>query len=104
MICSSLQQELFFQTAFLYLLKWCPFQEDLLVNAQWIDFTKRHECTFNAVEYFIHRYPSIFQNIDLDKLNEEFLAYQSMSQNDIPQQVQESVGLTSNSYLEVDVF
>ena len=29
-----------------------------------------------SVEYFVHRYPDILSEIDMDQLSEEFLSYQ----------------------------
>lgn len=85
------------------MLKWCPLREDLLVYATWIDFTQRLECTFSSVEYFLRRYPYILSEIDIDSVNEEFLSYQTMVEEDIPEKVRESVGLTPDQYHRVDL-
>ncbi len=94
----------FLQEAVSYLLKWCPLHEDLLVNASWIDFTRRLECTFSSVEYFLRRYPYIFSDLDIDKVNEEFLRYQTMIEEDIPEKVRQSIGMSLNEYHRVDLF
>lgn len=93
----------FFQSATSYLLKWIPLREDLLINAIWIDFMQRLECTFSSVEYFLHRYPYIFTDCDMDRVNEEFLTYQTMVPEDIPENIRESIGLSSDEY-RADVF
>ena len=74
----------FFNCVTSYLLKWCPLRDDLLINASWIDFDKRLNKTFSSVEYFISRYPSFFENLNMDLVNEQFLSYQIMSEEDIP--------------------
>ena len=93
----------FFRIAYLYLLKWCPFKEELLIHVEWVDFTKRLQCTFSSVEYIVCRYSTLFENVDMDKLNDEFLSYQTMGDNDIPLDVRDSVGLTSEGYPRVDL-
>ena len=62
----------FFMCATEYLLKWCPLQDELLASATWLTFEQRLEKNFLSVEYFVHRYPSIFSDIDVDRLSEEF--------------------------------
>ena len=103
MIHSSASLEHFFRTAYLYLLKWCPFEEELLIHVEWVDFTKHLQCTFSSVEYIVCRYSTLFENVDMDKLNDEFLSYQTMGDDDIPLDVRDSVGLTSEVYPRVDL-
>ena len=62
-----------------YLLKWCPLEDELLIHATWLHFEQRLEKHFNSVEYFVHRYPNIFPEMNMDKLNEEFLSYQMLA-------------------------
>ena len=95
---------IFFEKATSYLLKWCPLREELLINATWIDFTQRLQSTFSSVEYFIHRYPCIFPNFDIDKVNEEFLCYKTMVEEDIPEKARETIGLHGDDYHRVDLF
>ena len=67
-----------------YLLRWCPFEDDLLVHATWLDFEQRLQKNFPSVEYFVHRFPNALDNIDMDRLNEEFINYQLLSAEDMP--------------------
>lgn len=55
------------------------------------------------MEYFIHRYPGIFSEIDMDQLSEEFLSYQMLSSEAIPKSVKESVNLDDKDPHCVDV-
>lgn len=109
---SSHEHDSFFQLARIfymksveYLLKWCPLNEELLFHAKWVDFTRRLECTFISVEYFVRKYSSIFPNLDIERLNDEFIVYQSMSDSDIPVTVKDIIGLSSrDDYHRVDLF
>lgn len=68
-----------------YLLKWCPLQDELLHHATWIDFTNRLNKHFSSVEYFVHKYPTMFEDdLNMDCLNEQFLTYQLLKKEDIP--------------------
>ena len=76
----------------------------MLINATWVDFTRRLECTFSSVEYFLRRYPCIFTDFDIDKVNDEFLSYQTMVKEDIPEEFRKSIGLVPDEYYHVDLF
>lgn len=67
-----------------YLLEWCPLRDDLLLNATWIDFHQRLNRTFSSVEYFVSRFPSILEHLNMDSVNDQFLSYQTMREEDIP--------------------
>ena len=67
--------------------KWCPFKEELLTLATWLDFEWRLEKNFNSVEYFVHKFPNIFGNINIDKLSEQFVSYQTLCSDDVPSSV-----------------
>ena len=89
-----------------YLLKWCPLGDELLTHATWLDFENRLEKTFLSVQYFVQRYPEIFPEASersMDQLNEQFLAYQLLSEEDIPSKVKGSAGLSANDPHRVDV-
>ena len=60
-----------------YLLRWCPFEDDLLVHATWLDFEQRLQ------KNFVHRFPNALDNIDMDRLNEEYINYQLLSAEDM---------------------
>ena len=93
----------FFMAATAYLLKWCPFGEELFVHATWLDFERRLEKSFNSVEYFIHRFHTFFEDVNMDKLNEEFIDYQMLSSNDIPASIKESANLREEDPHRIDI-
>ena len=45
------------------------------------------------MEYFIHRYPHILHNVDLEQLNKQFITHQTLLAEEIPVSVKESTGL-----------
>ena len=59
--------------------------EENLGHAVWIDFERQLDVTFDSVEYFVGCFPSIKGDINRDNLNEQFLQYQFMSINDLPE-------------------
>ena len=75
----------------------------LLKHATWLDFEKRLEKCFHSVEYFVHQYPNIFPEMDMDRLNEQFLNYQLLSADEIPPVVKETSGLNKDDPYQVDV-
>lgn len=93
----------FFFRATEYIIKWCPFKEELLTHSTWLDFEHRLEKSFNSVEYFVLRYPQILQGINIDVLNEQFLNYQLIEEKDITTYVKESAGLTEEEPYRVDI-
>lgn len=73
-----------------YLLQWCPFSDELLKHATWVDFQQRLDSSFTSVEFFVGSYPDILKNINMDKLNEQFICYQTIDENDIPETIKAS--------------
>ena len=86
-----------------YLLKWCPFQDELLRSATWLDFEHRLDKSFSSVEYFVHLYTNIFPVMDIDKLNEQFLSYQLLEESSIPMEIKDSIGLSSEDPFQIDI-
>ena len=76
-----------------YLQKWCPIDDELLLNAEWLDFDKCQQKTFMAVECFICNFPYLFQDIDVNILAEQFMAYQVLPDDVVPLSVKTDVGL-----------
>ena len=76
----------FFTSAMDYLIMWCHLGEEILGHAVWIDFERKLDVTFDSVEYFVGCFPSILGDINRDNLNEQFLQYQFMSINDLPEE------------------
>ena len=85
-----------------YLLKWCPLNDELLINATWLTFEKRLDVSFNSVEFFVHRYPQLFDGISMDQLQEQFLNYQLLKEEEIPKNIKERAGLKSEDPFRVD--
>ena len=83
-LLSTLVLGLFSECVTSYLLKWCPLRDDLSLNATWIDFRQRLSKTFSSVEYFVSRFPSLLNHLDMDSVNDQFLSYQTMREEDVP--------------------
>lgn len=79
----------FYKSAVAYVFKWFPLNEILIRNSEFVNFSKKEECDFSMVCTFIERYPKLlsFTDKELDKVCEEFLDYQAMSRDEIPQNV-----------------
>ena len=67
----------FVQTAE-YLLQWCPFSDELIKHATWIDFSQRLSSSFTSVEFFVGTYSENLNDMDMDELNEQFIQYQTL--------------------------
>lgn len=85
-----------------YLQKWCPINDELLSNAEWLDFEKRQSKNFMAVEYFTHKFPHLFHNMDVDLLAEQFMAYQILPDDAIPASVKTDAGLAPGDQHQAD--
>ena len=83
----------FVQTA-KYLLQWCPFSDELIKRATWIDFRQRLSLSFTSVEFFVGTYSEILNDTDMDKLNEQFIQCQTFNEHDIPESVKDLCGLS----------
>ena len=73
----------FFKCVTSYLLERCPLRVDLLLNATRIDFKERFSKTYSSVEYFIFRFPSLLNHLDINSVHDQFLSYQTMREEDI---------------------
>ena len=82
---------------------WCPLNDELLTHTTWLDFEHRLERNFLSVQYFVLQYPQIIPDMNMDRLNEQFLNYQLLKGDDIPITVKESVGLWLDDPHQVDV-
>lgn len=107
---SSYQYSKFFKAAkaFLirateYLIKWCPLDDELLVHATWLSFESRLEKTFVSVQYFVDCYQELFTNLNMDKLNDQFLAYQLLTDEDIPQSLKELSCRSADGCHQIDI-
>ena len=55
------------------------------------------------MQCFVLRYPEIFPEMNMDRLNEQFLNYELLSAEDIPTTVKENAGLSANDSHQVDI-
>ena len=91
----------FCKAAYEYYTKWLPLDNDLLKSYRFIDFSRRSEFSFDDVQSVVSTFPQLNQDISntvykLDELEEEFLTYQEMSGNEIPQHVWELAKVNEN--------
>ena len=79
-------------------LKKLPFDDAVLVNARFVDFNQREECCFSCVEFFVSKYPRVLQftPAQLNALQEEFIDYQLLKEENIPIQVWKDATMTVN--------
>ena len=79
----------FYTAGVAYILEWFPLKEPVVKDSQFVNFFTKEECDFGMVATFVQRYPALldFKDEDLDKLNEEFIDYQTLSREDIPTSV-----------------
>ena len=64
--------------------------KEIVHHATWLEFEHRLDKPFSSVEYFIVRYSSILMSIDLNKLEAQFLNYQLVDEEQIPEYVKAS--------------
>lgn len=66
-----------------------PFDDCVLNHARFLNFERKEECTFDPVEFFCAKYSDLLQftPAQMDKLQEEFVDYQLLEKNDIPNAV-----------------
>ena len=76
----------YFQESLSYIQKTFPISGDMICNSVCIDFNKRSEVSWDNVEFFVDKYKSVtsVNDIDCDKLYDEFIDYQTLSNNEIP--------------------
>lgn len=95
----------FLMKATQYLIKWCPLNDPLLHHANWIDFRNRQMCSLVSVEYFVGLYDHILGSIDHEKLTEQFLNYQLILDEDIPDHIKSVCSIDSGgSFSNIDQF
>ena len=85
-----------------YLLKWSPFSDELIRHATWIDYKQRLASSFTSVEFFVGKYPLILNDIDIDKLHEQFLNYQTFDEDDLPDHIKDACGINRAEQGEQD--
>ena len=87
-----------------YLPKWCPLEDELLSNATWLDYEHRLQKNFDSIEFFVLKYKQIFPDMIIDRLNEQFLNYQLLTEDDIPKNIKDRMGISEeNPHGRIDV-
>lgn len=66
----------FFSSACSYITKSLPLMDKTLAHAQILCVGNRMSQSYNSLEHFVKRFPSMIASSDRDKLEEEFLKYQ----------------------------
>ena len=79
----------FYRAAAQYAVAKLPFNDKVLENSRFVNFEKRREHDFTIVEFFLQRFPHHLQMTveEQEKLQEQFIDYQLLSNNSIPQHV-----------------
>ncbi len=62
-----------------------PLSDELLMNARWIDVSKRIAGSWSNVEYFLQCY-SVLSEIPQDELYDEYFDYQTLEDSEIEAQ------------------
>ena len=57
------------------------------MHSAFVNFITRESCEFADVEFFIERFRLRFSSEDLNSLQEEFISYQLLNEDDIPKLV-----------------
>ena len=55
----------FFVQTVEYLLQWCPFSDELVKHATWIDFIQHLSSSFTSVQFFVGTYSEILNDMDI---------------------------------------
>lgn len=76
----------YFQSALEYVKTKFPLENDVISNSMWIDVSKRLSSSWEHVQFFVekHHSSSFLQSIDHNALYEEFVDYQTLSDDSIP--------------------
>ena len=75
----------YFKESLSYIQETFPINDVICVSV-WIDFSKRWEVLWDNVEFFVHKYKSVtsINDIDCDTWYNEFIDYQTLSNDEIP--------------------
>ena len=81
----------FYAAAFEYIIAKFPLRDDVLQHAKFVDFDKRQSCHFSDISYFMDHYQIVlgFSSNVSDRVFDEFVEYQLLDHDDIPQSLWE---------------
>ena len=79
----------FYRAAAQYAVEKLPFNNKVWENSGFVNFEKRREHEFTMVEFFLQQFPDHLQMSveEEEKLQEQFIDYQLLSNEDIPEHV-----------------
>lgn len=73
----------YFKAAFQYVLSKFPINDELLKHTRWINVQKRSQAKWENVEYFLSRFQSALNTVNIDEMYDKFCDYQSLTDEDI---------------------
>ena len=73
----------YFKSSLSYILKKFPLKDELIRNAVWIDVSQRIMVEWECVQYFYDKYSTMFEEVPVDILYEEFCDYQTLNDSEI---------------------
>ena len=76
---------LYFKDALQYIQNKFPIKNEVIHNSVWVDVEKRDKATWSNIEFFLLKYSNqtCMEGVDNDKIFEEFVDYQSLTDNEI---------------------
>ena len=77
---------MYYRSALNYIINKFPINNPIICNAMWLDAPNRMKSRWENVEFFLEKFPSFFVDIDTDTVFEEFVDYQTLSDEDIDQE------------------
>lgn len=60
-----------------------PITDGTLFHAKWIDIQKRTDANWESIEFFLSNFSSLFSNVNLDELYDEFCDYKTLTNEEI---------------------
>lgn len=74
----------FWTAVYTYAVDKLPFNDEVIINSKWVNFTQRHEAKFSQVKFFVNKFPVLaLTSPQIDTLREEFDDYKSMKETEI---------------------
>lgn len=73
----------YFKAAFQYVLSKFLINDELLKHARWINVQKRSQVKWKNVEYFLSRFQSALNTVNIDEMYDKFCDYRSLTDEDI---------------------
>ena len=97
----------FYRRGYDYCVEWLPLHDNLLKSCTFVDFGKRLEVDFSHVEQTIASFSRISNVISknpslINYVEDEFMDYQAMTDDDLPQNIWESAKLGDGGYHRMD--